>query len=219
MQVRAEYYVDQLMKSANPPRRILDLGCGSGDSIELFRKHGLNIRWIGLDIGHSPEVLARTRKDLDLCTYDGVNTPFANESFDLIYCSQVMEHVRHPELLLKEVCRVLTTDGSFIGSVSYLQPYHSYSLWNFTPYGWVILIEDSGMRVVELRPGIDSIALIIRAFLGNPTEYSRWFAVSPLNMEIDEWGKANNMTIAAINYRKLQFCGTFAFYCEKLGRK
>jgi len=214
--VQDKYYVDKLMKSANPPRRILDLGCGTGNSIDLFRKYGSEFNWKGLDISLSPEVSARTRKDCEFYTYDGVNIPFPNESFDLVYCHQVMEHVRYPERLLKEVCRVLVLGGSFVGSTSYLEPYHSYSLWNYTPYGWVTLINDAGMQVVELRPGIDSIALINRQLSGEPKKYRHWFGNSPLNQEIDEWGNANNKSAADINYRKLHFCGQFAFYCRKI---
>ena len=46
-QVQDKYYVDRLMKSANPPRRILDLGCGTGDSIDLFRRYGSESTWKG----------------------------------------------------------------------------------------------------------------------------------------------------------------------------
>lgn len=215
-QVQDKYYVDKLMKSANPPRKILDLGCGTGNSIDLFRKYGLKVSWKGLDIASSPEVSARARTDCEFYTFDGVNIPFPNESFDLVYCHQAMEHVRYPERLLKEVCRVLVPGGSFVGSTSYLEPYHSYSLWNYTPYGWVTLINDSDMQVIELRPGIDSIALINRQLSGEPKKYRHWFGNSPLNQEIDEWGNANNKSAADINYRKLHFCGQFAFYCRKI---
>lgn len=215
-QVQDIYYIGKLMKSANPPRRILDLGCGTGNSIDLFRKYGSEFSWKGLDISLSPEVSARIRTDCEFYTYDGVNIPFSDESFDLVYCHQVMEHVRYPERLLKEVFRVLVPGGSFVGSTSYLEPYHSYSLWNYTPYGWVILINDSGMQVVELRPGIDSVALINRQLSGEPKKYSHWFGNSPLNQEIDDWGSTNNKSAAEVNYRKLHFCGQFAFYCRKI---
>ena len=145
-----------------------------------------------------------------------MSIPFADQSFDLVYCHQVMEHVRYPERLLAEVSRVLVPGGSFVGSTSYLEPSHSFSLWNYTPYGWVTLINGSGMRVIELRPGIDSIALITRQLSGEPKKYSQWFGSSPLNQEIDEWGKTNNRSVADINYRKLHFCGQFAFYCKAM---
>jgi ubiquinone/menaquinone biosynthesis C-methylase UbiE len=38
-------------------------------------------------------------------TFDGVNLPFGDDDFDLVYCKQVLEHVRHPEPLLAEVGR------------------------------------------------------------------------------------------------------------------
>ena len=55
----------------------------------------------------SPEARERTRHDARFETFDGVSMPFDDGSFDLVYCKQVLEHVRHPEPLLAEVRRVL----------------------------------------------------------------------------------------------------------------
>jgi SAM-dependent methyltransferase len=211
-QVQSTYYIDLLMSRASRGTRVLDLGCGTGRTIDLFRRHDPDVDWHGLDIDSSPEVNARTRDDAAFHTYDGVNIPFENERFSIVYSHQTFEHVRHPERLLGEVARVLEPKGAFVGSVSSLEPYHSYSYWNFTPYGWYKILEEAGLRPVEFRPGIDAIAIIQRQYQGNPREASAWFKKSPLNEDIDRWAKKDRRSVTQANLRKLQFAGHLVFY-------
>jgi len=194
---------------------VLDLGCGTGRSLDVFRKHDPAVDWCGLDIETSPEVDARTRTDARFVTYDGVNIPFPADSFDIVYSNQVFEHVRHPSDLLAEVRRVLTPGGAFIGSVSALEPYHSFSYWSFTPFGWHTLLVDAGLKPVEFRPGIDGVSLILRQYRNRPPETAEWFQNSPLNEEIDRWGEETKRRPALVNLRKVRFCGHLVFYALK----
>ncbi len=124
---------------------MLDLGCGSGDSVDLFRARDPRVEWVGLDIEGSREVGERTRDDARFETFDGVAIPFDAASFDLVYCKQVLEHVRRPAPLLAEVARVLSPDGLFAGSTSQFEPFHSMSVWNYTPVGFALLLGDAGL--------------------------------------------------------------------------
>ncbi|MCB9623525.1 MAG: class I SAM-dependent methyltransferase [Sandaracinus sp.] len=214
-QVGPEYYARRLLDTANAEPRVMDLGCGVGASFDLFRSLRRDVDWHGVDIEGSPESASRTRTDAQFHTYDGVHLPFEDQSFDFIYSKQVFEHVRYPEQLLGEVRRVLRPGGAFFGSVSALEPYHSLSLWSFTPYGWFQLTTAAGLHVQELRPGIDSIALIRRSYLGRPPEAATWFRKSPLNEEMDDWGAATKRKPKLINLRKLQYCGHLVFWCRK----
>lgn len=215
-QFSAMLYAQRLAPSLAPGALVLDLGCRSGVSLDLFQRVAPHARWIGVDIEHSPEVDARTRADGEFRTYDGVNIPADAASIDLVYSRQVFEHVRHPEPLLSDIRRVLKPGGSFIGSTSHLEPYHSYSYWNFTPFGFKRLVEAAGLQVVELRPGIDGIALVTRAYRDNDASMNRWFAEeSPLNQQIDEWARTNNKSVQQAAFRKLSFCGQFCFWVRR----
>ncbi len=157
------------------PWRVLDLGCGAGDSVALFRARDPHVEWVGLDVPGSPEASDRTRRDARFETFDGISMPFADGSFELVYCKQVLEHVRHPERLLAEVYRVLVPGGWFAGSTSQLELYHSLSLWNYTPVGFVELIEAVGLRAVELRPGIDGLTIMAWRLAGGHRYFHRWW--------------------------------------------
>lgn len=147
---------------------ILDLGCGAGNSIDLFRHQAPGATWHGVDIADSPEVRARTRRDGNFATFDGIHIPYEDAFFDLIYCNQVLEHVRRPEPLLGEVVRTLKPNGFFAGAVSYLEPYHSFSIFNFTPFGLWTVLQDAGLSVAELRAGSDALSLMLRQMIGKP---------------------------------------------------
>lgn len=215
-QVGARYYLDLVMNEEPRPRVVMDLGCGRGDSVDLFRAHAPDIDWVGVDIPVSPEVLARQRTDARFVTYDGTTLPFEDQTFDLIYSRQVLEHVRHPVVHLAEVRRVLRPGGAFVGSTSQLEPYHSRSLWNYTPFGFAEIVGEAGLRLVELRPGIDGVTLIMRSYLERPDGFDRWWTEeSPLNAVIDDWARETDRSPIQVNLRKLQFAGQFAFLVRR----
>ncbi|HVN10692.1 MAG TPA: class I SAM-dependent methyltransferase [Kineosporiaceae bacterium] len=202
------------MARPGAPGLVLDLGCGDAASAGVFRSVAPDVRWVGLDVAESD--LARAVRAEHVLLYDGEHFPLATGTIPLVYSRQVFEHVRYPEQVLAEVARVLTPGGVFIGSTSHLEPYHAYSLWNYTPYGFKVLVEAAGLELVELRPGPDGQALIARTYQGKLPEHGRWFTQeSPLNVEIDEWGRATGRRPALVSNRKLAVCGQFCFRVRK----
>ena len=220
-QVLADHYIEREIGRPSPgagPWRVLDLGCGVGDSVDAFRARDPGVAWIGVDVPGSPEARERTRTDARFETFDGIELPFADGSFELVYCKQVLEHVRHPEPLLAEARRVLAPGGYLAGSTSQLEPYHSLSVWNYTPVGLAQIIEDAGLTTVEFRPGIDSLTLIAWRMTGRLRLFYRWWArESPLNRALDLYGRAARLEPRMLNATKLLFCGQFAFLARKDG--
>ena len=220
-QILAEHYIDREMgRAEGRPWRVLDLGCGSGSSVDFFRARDPAVEWIGLDIPDSPELRTRTRTDAQFETFDGISIPFEEGSFDLVYCKQVLEHVHQPRPLLAEVHRVLAPGGFMAGSTSQLEPFHSFSTWNYTPYFMRLLLQEAGLSVLELRPGIDGIALITSRMVVQGRLFNRlwgqwWGGQSPLNRAIDLYGRALKLDPRAINATKLLFCGQFAFLAQR----
>jgi len=91
---------------------ILDLGCGSG---KLFEKVNTN-RVIGIDISDYLLNKAKTRIKYILKA-EGDSLPFKNGSFNKIICSEVIEHLLNPEIVLKEARRVLKKNGILIVTI------------------------------------------------------------------------------------------------------
>ena len=154
--------------AASTPAAVLDVGCGTGRSIEIFRSLAPAGSWVGVDIEDSAEVRARTRDDAEFHTFDGETLPFEDGRFDVVYCAQVLEHARRPEPLLADIARVLAPGGRLAGSTSQMEPFHSRSVFGYTPYGLALLLEEAGFESLELRPSIDALTLIVRRGLSRP---------------------------------------------------
>jgi len=75
----------------------------------------------------------------------------STESFDTVYCSQVLEHVSEPAAALREIHRVMKPDGHLILSVPHLSGLHDepYDYYRYTPYGLRHLLNKTGFVVVE----------------------------------------------------------------------
>jgi len=131
----------------------LDIGCGDGCHKSLIEKKGWT--WIGLDIDIA-------RGGADICA-DIENLPLANNSVSLVVLSQLLEHVPHPWIALKEVSRVLKPGGAVYGSVSCLEPLHDgRSYYGFTHYAIQQVLADQGFSNIRLNHGINAFSLITR---------------------------------------------------------
>lgn len=92
-------------------KKVLDVGCGTGDYIQFFGKDSL-----GLDI--SPENIAEAKKrDLNVKSFDFNSPTNLDEKFDVAFCSQVLEHVESPIALLRFIYSSLNENGSLLISV------------------------------------------------------------------------------------------------------
>jgi ubiquinone/menaquinone biosynthesis C-methylase UbiE len=213
-QVRADYYARLLLKR-HEIKRVLDLGCGDGESAGLFHAHP-EVQYIGIDLPDAPISQNPPRHKGAFTVYDGFNMPFADGSFDTVYSKQVLEHVAYPHELMREVHRILTGGGYFIGSVSCMEPYHARSLWNMTPYGLYRLVEDAGLKLLEVRPSIDIIGMMIwKAFHLRGLCIHWYLRRSPLNIMIDILYGVAGKSKRGINYAKLMCASQFAFMAQK----
>jgi len=214
-QTTALSWLDELVQRGRSADRVLDLGCGDGSSADAFKRLLPVAKWCGVGIKSSPEVARRMRSDVHFDTFNGTDLPYEDESFDLIYSNQVLEHVRYPDRLMPDVRRVLKKGGLLIGEVSYLEPYHSYSVFNFTPYGLSRVFADAGLELLEVRPGIDAYSLITRQLLGGPRLLNFLFKRSPVNLLIGLVGAVAMLPPAMIAFLKLQYAGQFCFVATR----
>ena len=91
--------------------RVLDLGCGRGGVVELFWR---DVKLAaGLD-PDSPSLTEHRAPGMPILRGVGEHLPFAGESFDLVVCLWVLEHVTEPLTVLREVERVLRPGGHFV---------------------------------------------------------------------------------------------------------
>ncbi len=110
--------VDFTRLEIKPGFRVLDAGCGRGRHLgESFRRPGVHA--VGVDF--CLEDVTRTRNLMRLMEKEGeggggswetmqadlTQLPFADNSFDLVICSEVLEHIPEDDRAIREIIRVL----------------------------------------------------------------------------------------------------------------
>jgi len=98
---------------------VLDIGTKSGDKVK-----GVAGTVVGIDITDSQY---RSDSGIAFILADGRRLPFAADSFDYVFCNQVLEHLPGHEQLIAEAARVMKPDGaayfSFPNRFSLHQPH------------------------------------------------------------------------------------------------
>jgi SAM-dependent methyltransferase len=109
-----------LLAEARRGARVLDLGCGAGRFVAALRDAGADP--VGVELAEAALERARSNApgaDLRLLEGDG-SLPLEHMSVDLVWCSEVLEHVADTAYLLLEVRRVLRPGGRLLVTV----PFH-----------------------------------------------------------------------------------------------
>ncbi len=94
--------------------RALDIGCGVGSNIPILNAHAQKV--VGIDISQKAVYYCRQKGSCNVKVGDATALPFPNHSFDLIVCSDLLEHV-DDEKVFSEIKRVLKEGGVFLFSV------------------------------------------------------------------------------------------------------
>jgi 2-polyprenyl-3-methyl-5-hydroxy-6-metoxy-1,4-benzoquinol methylase len=96
--------------------KVLDVGCGMSYFLFDFSLHIRGFEGYGLDmkkeiIDFVKKISERNKLNLTFKTGSGYDIPFPEESFHLVICNHVLEHVKNPERVLRECHRVLKKNG------------------------------------------------------------------------------------------------------------
>ncbi len=125
-------------------QRWVDIGCGTRPYEPLFPAG----TYTGLDVLSSGRPDTLKRPDV---LYGGGALPFASSILDGILCTQVLEHVPHPDELLAECWRALKPGGKLILSAPFVWQEHEqpYDFFRFTSYGMDALLRQQGFACID----------------------------------------------------------------------
>lgn len=97
----------EFIRACGDVRTIFDVGCGEGFSLSLIQKSGIRAKLSGVDA--SRKSLALGKKEfphLDLAYGDIYNLQAKNNAYDVVLCTEVLEHLENPQKALGELKRV-----------------------------------------------------------------------------------------------------------------
>lgn len=127
--------------------RLLDLGCGKAPLYHVYRDHVTDT--VCADWQDS------IHDSLHIDVYCDLSQalPFADGEFDTIILSDVLEHVPEPELVWREIARVLAADGKILMNVPFFYRLHEqpHDYFRYTEFALRRFVETSGLDLIKLE--------------------------------------------------------------------
>lgn len=147
---------------------VLDVGCGTGEVIELLHEKYHDAHYVGLDL--TPDMIAVAQaKSLNGCEFvvgDAEDLPFPANSFDVVLSSNSFHHYPNPEKFFAGVARVLRPGGRLI-----LRDYtaNDFAVWlmntfelplaRLAGHGDVHILKQSEFRAMAEEAGLSVLAM------------------------------------------------------------
>ncbi|MCD6487168.1 MAG: methyltransferase domain-containing protein [Syntrophobacterales bacterium] len=179
-----------------PGDRVLDVGCGTGrHACEIFRTLGADVVGIDLnmeDLRKAALTLYLMDNENDsswlISKADATKLPFRDSSFDVVICSEVLEHIPENKAAIAELVRVLKPGKDLIVSVPRFLPericwalssdYHNEPGGHIRIYRkreLLSLLEDAGTKCwsVRYKHALHSPYWWLKCIVGHKSDSSR----------------------------------------------
>ncbi|MDO8618045.1 MAG: class I SAM-dependent methyltransferase [Candidatus Uhrbacteria bacterium] len=138
--------IQKLHERLKRPLRLLESGCGEGVNLKYLRQLGLDETIVHLEgVDFSPEAVTEAvSQGFQAQVADGLALPFADQSFDIVFCRDVLHHLENDdqrEKFFSEMWRVARTPGL----VAAIEP----NPWNFMIFALSVFIPaEKGLRAI-----------------------------------------------------------------------
>lgn len=142
--VRLDGFVKRLADSLSDGARVLDAGAGSCP----YQKHFQHVQYEAADFCELDRSYAAMSYVCDLSSI-----PVEDERYDLVLCTQVLEHVPDPPKVLREFNRILKPGGTlWLSAPMYYEEHDQpYDFFRYTQYSFRYLVENAGFEIKELN--------------------------------------------------------------------
>lgn len=130
--------------------KLLDIGCGKMPYKSYILENSNVSSYTGLDIETAIAYDKDVKPDF---TWNGISMPFESESFDCAFGTEVLEHCPKPEVVMKEVYRVLKPAGVFFFTVPFLWNLHEVpnDEYRYTPFSLERHLKNSGFTDITIK--------------------------------------------------------------------
>lgn len=182
----AWFYSDQIPKHAKG--RLLDLGCGNAPLYGFYQKYVQEVVCIDWDSS------VHDIKYIDFACDLNKPIPIETGSFDVVICSDVLEHILSPKELLVEIQRVLKPNGKLLLNFPFMYGLHElpHDYFRYSEYFIEKVAAELGMKVLHIvKSGnlIDvwedaTLRLLQRIRFSKPMQYLFVTIIMPLLRKI-----------------------------------
>jgi len=144
----SRFYLAKFLKraSSETPDGAMVLDAGAGDG--RYSVHFEHANYEAADICELERNYDKIKYQCDL-----TDIPVEDERFDVVVCTQVLEHVPEPLAVLKELSRVLKPGGTLYISAPLYYPEHEvpYDFFRYTQFGWKHLLNQASYEIKTIE--------------------------------------------------------------------
>ncbi len=157
-QVNRDRWVRQQAALIPAGARVLDVGAGSCPYRALFSHCDYRTQdFTGLE---ASQLRYGNYGRIDYVC-DATDIPVEDASFDVVLCTEVLEHVPEPQRMVREFARILRSGGTLLltaplGSGLHQEPYHFYG--GYTPFWYQKFLGEAGFSPIEIEPNANFFA-------------------------------------------------------------
>jgi 2-polyprenyl-3-methyl-5-hydroxy-6-metoxy-1,4-benzoquinol methylase len=108
---------------------LLDVGCSSGAFLGTMKSDAWKL--FGIEMESSTARKARAATGAEVFVGDAANAPFKANSFDVVTCSDVLEHVYEPRKFLEKILEWLKPGGIFYTSLPNIDSWEARTLGQY----------------------------------------------------------------------------------------
>lgn len=114
---RLDFIVDEVRKNAPADAKILDIGCGNGNLAMVLGSLGYNVK--GIDVDETSVQTAQQKNTFTNVSFEvaDANRFTISDEYDVIVCTEVLEHLETPSELVNSSYRILKPGGTMIVTV------------------------------------------------------------------------------------------------------
>lgn len=102
------------------PRRVLEIGCGHGQALSFVKRRYEAEYVAGIEMVPEVAAIARNNNDVDIVItgdIELIELDFSPGYFDLVIASHVLEHVKNPWGVARQIAKLISPHGQFVGSL------------------------------------------------------------------------------------------------------
>jgi SAM-dependent methyltransferase len=152
-QVGRDRWIAKEVQEVKAGSTVLDVGAGSAPYRPLFAHCDYQTQ----DFAQLAPDQLRGLQGYSQITYvcDATAIPVPAGTFDVVLCTEVLEHVPDPKALVQELSRILKPKGTLLmtaplGSGLHQEPYHYYG--GFTPFWFQRFLTEAGFTNIQCLP-------------------------------------------------------------------
>lgn len=135
------------LKKYSSDLKTLEIGAKSRNNAQYFS----DLTTLDVESGEDVDIVADA---------ENLEKIIENQSFDIVLCMSMLEHVKHPIKVVEGIRRVLKNEGIVIVSVPFIMSLHDTpnDYWRFTRYGLLELFKD--FELIEIKDSMNSLETI-----------------------------------------------------------